>query len=244
MKNRIRNIFIAGLLVILPLSITYFFLIFLFRKLDDILAPTFKRLLLFFHISSDGYLVPGLGLFTMLAVVFLVGLITRNVVGKKMVEIGERLVAKIPLVRSIYIGAKQFLEAVTLSNNNIFRQVALVEYPRKGLYSIGFITGTTEGEVQLRTERQVINVFIPTTPNPTSGMLVMVPQEEIIPLAMTVEEGIKFVISWGVVVPKPDPETLSGLSSPLVPSPLQSTTPYDNLTKEVKSDGKETREAI
>lgn len=208
LKNKIRNIFIAGLLVTLPISITYFFLIFLFRKLDDLLSPIFRRLLLFFDIAIDGYLLPGLGVVTLIGIVFCAGLITRNVLGKKMVDLGERIVTKIPLVRSIYSGAKQFLEVVTMSSTGLFHQVALIEYPRKGLYAIGFVTSDSEGEIQYRTEQHVVNVFVPTTPNPTSGMLVLVPKSEVIPLSMSVEDGIKLIMSGGVVVPKFSKEQL------------------------------------
>ncbi len=111
------------------------------------------------------------------------------------------MVEKIPLVRSLYSGAKQIIEAVTNSQVDTFSKVVMIEYPRKGLYSLGFITCEAKGEIQKNTDDFVINVFVPTTPNPTSGMLVFVSKKDVIPLSMTVEEGIKLVVSGGIVTP-------------------------------------------
>ena len=114
----------------------------------------------------------------------------------------ERLLQKIPLAPKIYFAVKQIIQAFSLQGKDIFKQAVLVEYPRKGSYAVGFITGKCQGEVQEKTIGNLVNVFVPTTPNPTSGMLIMIAEEEIIYLNMSVEEGLKLIISAGVVVPE------------------------------------------
>jgi len=136
-----------------------------------------------------------------LILIFLGGIFVTNVFGKHMIKWSEYLLFKIPLASNIYKASKQFLEGVSLSGKDSFRSVVLIEFPRKGIYALGFVTGVTEGEVQEITEEKLINIFVPTTPNPTSGYLAMVPDCEIQYLEMTVEEGIKMVISGGILTP-------------------------------------------
>lgn len=201
-RHRLRNIFIAGLLTILPIFITYFMLSFLFKKMDSLSQPMVQQLLS--YLSFTGYkstYVPGLGITLTILIIFFTGLIVTNVVGSKLMAFGENLLNKIPLVNSVYGASKQFLQAISLSGQDSFSKVIMVEYPRKGVYSIGFITCATTGEPQRFTEKELVNIFIPTTPNPTSGMLIMAPKDDIIPLSMTVEEGIKLVVSGGMVTP-------------------------------------------
>jgi uncharacterized membrane protein len=193
-RNKLRNIFLAGLLVIIPVSIPVLLLSFLFTRLDRFFSPLFKALL--------GYNIPGLGVSMTIVAIFMVGLIATNFIGKKLVGLGEQFLNKIPLVRNIYQIAKQFLETVTLTDRNSFRQVVLIEYPRKGIYSLGFITCDDFWEAQDCTHEGIVNVFIPVTPNPTSGRLIIVPRQELIPLSMSIEDGIKVVVSGGAIVPK------------------------------------------
>jgi len=200
LRNKIRNIFLAGILVIIPMSIPIFLFSFIFTRLDRIFSPLFKTLL--------GYNIPGLGLSMTVLIIFLAGLIATNFVGKKLVSLGEHLLNKIPLVRNIYQIAKQFLETITVPDRNSFRQVVLVQYPRKGIYSLGFITCDNQWEAQEATNEDLVNVFIPVTPNPTSGRLIIVPRDELIPLSISVEEGIKMVVSGGAVVPRERREEL------------------------------------
>ncbi len=202
MRSRLRNVFIAGLLVLLPISITSFVLIFLFQKLDNLLAPAFSKFLILLGLPLyEGQFIPGLGFVATILIVFFTGLITKNIIGRKFFQVGEFFVEKIPVARSIYSGAKQIIETVAKSNMDTFNKVVMIEYPRKGIFSVGFVTCESKGEIQENTEENVINVFVPTTPNPTSGMLVFVPKVDIIPLSMTVEEGIKLVVSGGIVTP-------------------------------------------
>jgi len=193
LRHKIRNIFLAGLLVILPISITFFLLQFLFTSVDNIFAPLIFKL---FKIR-----IPGLGLTLTLLLIFLTGLFTTNIIGKKLVAVGETLLGKIPLVRKIYIAAKQVIEAIALPEKKAFSQVVLIEFPRKGVYSLGFVTGSSAQEIQAVTEASLMNVFVPTTPNPTSGFLMMVPKEDLTPLSLSVEDGVKLIVSGGIISP-------------------------------------------
>jgi uncharacterized membrane protein len=136
-----------------------------------------------------------------IVLVFVVGLLTRNFVGRKMVHLGERIVDRIPIARIIYIGVKQLLEALFVQKTKAFDKAALIEYPRRGVYAIGFITGESKGEVQNMTPKNMINVFVPTTPNPTSGFYILIPDNELIVLSMSVEDAFKLIVSGGIISP-------------------------------------------
>ncbi|HCP01660.1 MAG TPA: hypothetical protein DIT35_09225, partial [Rhodospirillaceae bacterium] len=145
--------------------------------------------------------IPGVGLIVLIISLIIIGALTRMLLGRTLVRLGESLVNRMPVVRSVYGATKQVVETVLKSQSDAFRQVVLFEYPRRGSWAIGFVTGQTKGEVQNLTNDDVVNVFLPTTPNPTSGYLLFLPRREIIPLSMTVEEGIKMIISGGIVTP-------------------------------------------
>jgi uncharacterized membrane protein len=202
LKKRLRNIFIAGLLVTIPIAFTYFILNFLFKKLDNALSPYFTKFLMLLGTPvTEGFRLPGVGVFMTVVIIFLVGLFTTNIFGKKLVQIGEKILARIPIVRSIYTGTKQVATTVLDADIETFNEVVLVEFPRKGLHALGFITCENRGEIQHKIAAEVVNVFVPTTPNPTSGFLVFASRDQIIPLSMTIEEGLKFAISGGIVAP-------------------------------------------
>ncbi len=202
LKHRIRNIFIAGLLIILPVGITYLVLSLLFNNVDKLLSPILTKLLIFIDVPiRPGYRIPGLGFISTILIVFFAGLLTTNIFGRKLVKLGELILEKIPVVRSIYTAVKQVIDTIAHTNKKAFRQVVILEYPRKGLYSVGFITCDSKGEIQDATGDDMINIFVPTTPNPTSGYLIFASKKDIIPLSMTVEDGIKLVISGGIVTP-------------------------------------------
>jgi uncharacterized membrane protein len=133
--------------------------------------------------------------------ILLVGIIAANVMGRYFVGLFERLLYRIPLIKSIYTLFKQVADTPIGTERKGFRKVVLIEYPRRGLWAIGFVTGITKGEVQRITEKKVINIFLPTTPNPTSGFYILVPEEEIVQLSMTVDEAFKLIISGGMVTP-------------------------------------------
>ncbi|MCH7649528.1 MAG: DUF502 domain-containing protein [Nitrospinae bacterium] len=202
-KRRLRNIFITGILITVPVAFTLFILNFLFKLLDNLVVPWFiKTLIRIGTPIPEDFRLPGLGLILIVLLIFVIGVLTQSFLGGKLVQLGEMIVDRIPVVRSIYTGAKQVVTTIAEADTKAFRKVVLVEFPRKGIYSLGFITGYTEGEVQELTNAKLVNVFVPTTPNPTSGFLVFVANEEIIELTMTIEDGIKFIISVGIVTPE------------------------------------------
>lgn len=206
-RHHLRNKFLAGLLVILPAFITILMVRFSFGLFERLFAGPFAFFARLAGLSGQfmTYLSGILGLLSLLCITYITGLIVTNVIGKKTIHIGERLLSKVPLVWSIYHSSKQLMESISASGKKAFRQVVLVEYPRKGVYTIGFLTSDAQGEVQLVTDKETVNIFVPTTPNPTSGVLIIVPREDLIPLDMSIEEGIKVVVSGGMVVP-PLPE--------------------------------------
>ena len=198
LRTSLKNCFLTGLLVILPISITVYVIWVLIRGMDAILKFIPAKYL------PETYLrvhTPGLGFILVVILVFVVGLLTRNLVGRKIVQFGENIVDRIPLVRVLYTGVKQLLEPLFLQKTNAFKRVALIEYPRRGAYVIGFITGESKGELQNKTSKNMLNVFVPTTPNPTSGFYILIPEDEVILLNMSVEDAFKLIISGGIVSP-------------------------------------------
>ncbi|HZW60417.1 MAG TPA: DUF502 domain-containing protein, partial [Woeseiaceae bacterium] len=148
-----------------------------------------------------GFAIPGLGLVLTLLLVLVTGVLAANIVGRSMVGVWESVLHRIPFVRTVYSAAKNFAEVVFSDSNQSFKKVLMIEYPRKGLYSLAFQTATSLGEVQGRTGEDVVCTFVPTTPNPTSGFIIMVPRKDVIELDMAVDEALKMIISLGVVVP-------------------------------------------
>ncbi len=198
-RDIIKRNFLAGLLVLLPISLTIYVIVFLFKLVDRFLdyLPT--------KYNPQTYLpfhLPGLGFILLVFIIFFIGLLARNYIGHKLVDIWEQLVGRIPFIRSIYIATKQLAETIFLKTNTNLKRVVLVEYPRKGLYVLGFTTGITKGEIQEKTHKKVINVFIPTTPNPTSGFYLLVPEEDLKYLEMAVEDAFKLLISGGIITPE------------------------------------------
>jgi uncharacterized membrane protein len=165
-----------------------------------------------------GFRIPGLGLVLTVTVLILTGMLAANLFGRKLVAVWESLLHRIPLVRSVYSAAKTFAEVVLTDNKQSFKEVMLIEYPRKGLYSLCFQTSTNLGEIQSRTGEEVICVFVPTTPNPTSGVMILVPRKDVIVLDMQVEEAVKMVVSLGVVVPEWRPGGTPAPAAPQEPS--------------------------
>lgn len=193
-----RRHLVAGLLVWVPLGITLLIIGFLVDLMDRSLlvlpAAWHPDALLGFH-------VPGLGALLLLAVVVATGMAVTNLLGRSTVAFGEQLVARIPVVRTIYSAAKQLTETLFNGAGKSFRRVVMVEYPRVGCWTLGFVTADGMEEASRKAGRTLINVFVPTTPNPTSGFFLMFPHEHIIELDISVDAGIKLIISAGAVVP-------------------------------------------
>lgn len=206
-KDRTRRHFLTGLIVIVPLGLTYYVISAIVGFMDQILAFLPPK----FH--PDTYLpfrIPGLGVIFTLIVIQVVGLLSANLMGRRIVKSYERILERIPLVRGLYVAVKQLLEQILSARSERFRRVVLVEYPRKGIYSIGFVTGEGRGETQLKTPKKVLNVFVPTTPNPTSGFYLLIPEEEAVQLNITVEQAFKLIISAGMVVTEEGNNTVKG----------------------------------
>lgn len=197
---RLRNYFLTGVVVAAPIGITVYVTWTFISFVDETVKPFIPD-----QYDPEAYFrltFPGLGLIIMIVLLTLLGALTANLFGRTLLGYGERLVDRMPVVRNVYNALKQIFETVASQSNESFRQAGLIEYPRKGIWSICFITATTQGEVQRKTQDRVVSVFVPTTPNPTSGFLLFVPRDEIIVLDMTVEEAAKMVISAGMVTPE------------------------------------------
>ena len=199
--KKLRRIIIAGLLVWLPLGIT----VFIIKILIDLLSRTY--LLIPEALRPEnlfGVTIPGFGIIMAVIILFGTGLVAANYLGKTLVETWEKFLDKIPLVRSIYAPLKTFAELVLSDQTQSFSKVLLIQYPRKGLYSLCFQTSKDVGEIQEKSGVDVVCVSIPTTPNPTSGYIILIPKDEVIELDMSVEDALKMIISLGVVVPTSD----------------------------------------
>ena len=196
--KQLRRYFVAGLIVWIPLGVTIFIGRFIVLQMDKTLRFVPKEYL---PETWLGFAIPGLGVLLTLLLVLMTGLLVANFVGRSMVGVWESLLERIPIVRSIYSAAKKFVEIVFSDSGQSFKKVLLIEYPRKGIYSLAFQTATNLGEVQDRTGEPVVCTFVPTTPNPTSGYIIIVPKKDIIELDMEVDEAFKMIVSLGVVVP-------------------------------------------
>lgn len=189
--RRIRNWFFAGLVILAPLVLSVYFLTLGFRWLDALLGGLAAQTL--------GRQIPGLGLLVSIILAVLIGMIASNFVGRRLIAWSEQGLMRVPIFRGVYSTIKQVVDAFAGQKRTAFQEVVLVEYPRKGIWSIGFVTGPAPKEAMERAGRDLVNVFVATTPNPTSGFLILVPHDEVIWLSLPVEEGMKLVISGGVI---------------------------------------------
>ena len=197
--RRLRNYFITGIVVAAPIAITVFLVVKFAYFVAGIFEPLIPTTLV-----PESYLpfaIPSLGLLVAFVFLSFVGALTTNFLGRWLIRTSDRVVSRMPVVRSVYGTLKKIFETVLAQSSKSFREVVLIEYPRPGIWAIGFVTGTAEGEIQSITTPELVNVFLPTTPNPTSGFLLFVPRADVLSLHMSVEEGIKLVISGGIMVP-------------------------------------------
>ena len=194
-----RKYFVTGLLILVPLAITIWVLNLIISTMDQslLLLPERWR-----PEAVVGFHIPGLGTILTLLFIFLTGLATRNFIGKRIVWAWEGLLTRIPVVRSIYSSVKQVSDTLFSSSGNAFRKALLVQYPREGCWTIGFLTGVPGGDVRNHLRGDYVSLYIPTTPNPTSGFFLMVPRADTIELEMNVDEALKYIVSMGVVSPE------------------------------------------
>lgn len=208
MWSRLRAYFLTGLVVIAPIGITLYLTWLVIDSADGLV-----RWLLPASYSPEVYLkvwIPGIGLLIVLAFITLVGALAANLFGRAILRFGEGLVARMPVIRGIYSTIKQIFETVMSQSEASFREVVLIEYPRKGIWAMGFVSSPTRGEIGRAVGEDSLNVFLPTTPNPTSGFLLFVPRKDCIVLDMSVDQAIKYIISAGLVAPEsflPKPES-------------------------------------
>lgn len=205
MKHRLRTYFLAGLLVLIPLVVTIEILSWLFNLLDGFLGPYIYAWL--------GRPMPGLGLIATVALVFAIGVVTTNIIGRRLMGAVDEALQRIPLVRSIYTTAKHVSDSVLKARTVPFHEVVLIEYPRRGLYQIGFVTGRMEGPLQdqlaATAGERLVSVFVPATPNPMAGYLILLPERDVHVLDISVQDGLKLVISGGLAAPQPQRDAVS-----------------------------------
>ncbi|RMH70573.1 MAG: DUF502 domain-containing protein [Gemmatimonadetes bacterium] len=191
--NYVRVRFLTGVATLLPLFLTIWTFTVVLKFFDGFLGP--------YIYARFGVTIPGLGILATILLIFVWGVFTSNIVGRRILSWQDALIRRIPFAGIIYSGTQQLISALASGRQNEFRGAVLFEYPRRGLYVIGFVTKESSGELQAKTEDRLTNVFVPTTPNPTSGFLILVPQTDLIPLEMSVEDAMKVVISGGIVMP-------------------------------------------
>ncbi len=193
-----KKYFITGLLIWIPLAITFMVLAWIVGTLDAILLwlPTDYQ-----PSRYIGFDIPGVGVVASLLIVFFTGLIAANVLGQKLVQLWEALLARIPVVKSIYYSVKQVSDTLFSSSGQAFRKALLVQYPREGAWTIAFLTGQPGGDAARHLDGDYVSVYVPTTPNPTSGFFLMMPRADVIELDMSVDEALKYIVSMGVVAP-------------------------------------------
>ncbi len=191
-SKAVKRYFVSGVLVVVPVILTWLVLRFLFRAVDGILEPILFQVL--------GYWISGLGVLTTFLLIILAGIFTRNIVGSRLHAAGEKALSRTPIIRPVYTAAKQLLEAMAHPSTRSFRAVVAVEYPRRGAWVLAFLTKHLELEIQGE-RRRFAAVFVPSTPTPISGMVILVPEDEAVQLDMSVEDGVKFLVSGGVACP-------------------------------------------
>jgi len=198
MRERIRRYFFAGLLVFLPLVITLWFLGWIIGLMDSLLdvLPS--------SVHPGSYLpfaIPGLGALFTLGLILLLGFLATSMVTQRLLAAWDRLLSRIPIFRGIYTSVQKLVESIFRQDQG-GRQVVLIEYPRKGIYTVGFATGSAMGELKRKSQDRLVNVFVPTTPNPTAGFYLLVPEQEVVALERTPEEAFKLIISGGMITPE------------------------------------------
>lgn len=203
LKKDVRKRLITGLLLILPVYVTFFVVKFLFGFVGGTLAPVIKKLLQFLGVALpkttlDEFIITFFGLILTFIALYFLGIFATNVVGKFIIHYFENLLTKTPIVKSIYSSVKQIVHAVSLPGKQSFKRVVLVDFPREGTKSIGFVTGSTH----YNNEKKYISVFVPTTPNPTTGFLIFTSEDSVIDTKLTVEEAFKILFSGGVLTPE------------------------------------------
>jgi uncharacterized membrane protein len=200
----LRRTFLTGLIVLTPVLVTIWVVRLVLQTVTGAVTPTIQALIRVLHIEQTWvqFIAPLIGLILSALVIYFLGTLAGNVLGRQLISGLERLLMQIPVVRGIYSATRQFLQTFSGDKTKAFSKVVLFEYPRKGLWTMGLLTGETRGEVQNETAPDVVSVFVPTTPNPTSGWLIFVPVEDVKELTMSVDDAFKMIISGGILTPE------------------------------------------
>lgn len=198
LRINLKKIFLTGLVVIVPIGLTIYILTFLIGIMDGLLTIIPQR---YQPDTLIGYHIPGFGIIVTILLIFICGLMTNSIIGNKVVLYGEALLDKIPFVRSIHMAIKKIVDSMVMYRTRSFKKVVLVEFPRKGAYTLGFVTGVPSDAIQRKTGQRCISVYVPTTPNPTSGYFMIFQEDEVVQLDMSVEEAFTLIISCGIVIP-------------------------------------------
>jgi uncharacterized membrane protein len=231
LRKTFRRTFLTGVIIVLPVVVTGWIVHFVFNLLARTLTPVVVQTLQLFGLGAWSqqawlnYVAPLVSVALSLLLIYLLGLVGTNVIGKQILALVDRLILQVPFVRGIYSATRQFFRTFSRSRGEAFSRVVLVEYPRRDLWTMALVTARTGGEVQEKTRADMISVFVPTTPNPTSGWLLFVPEEDCVFLDMSVDDAFKMIISGGVVTPKP-----AGLESSVDLVPVESGVLDDDAT--------------
>ncbi|PAB58923.1 DUF502 domain-containing protein [Anaeromicrobium sediminis] len=188
-----RNIFFTGLIVLIPIAATFFTIVWLFNVVDSFFRDPLQKIL--------GFRIVGIGVILTLVIVFWTGLFATNYLGRKIIDFLEKSICKVPLVSMIYSSIKQIINTVFTEKNNNFKSAVAIEYPSKGIYTIGFLTADAPRVITDITNEKMKSIFVPTTPNPTSGMFVMIAEKDIVYLGLSVDAAIKLIVSGGIITP-------------------------------------------
>ena len=208
----VRRTFLTGLIIVLPVFVTYWVLKVIFGSINSSVTPVIFHVVQLFgpgewvKYAWVTFIAPIVSVSLAASIILMVGLVGGNMVGRQVLKAAEALIMRVPVVRGIYSATRQFIDTFSRPDGSAFRSVVLVEFPRPGAWSIAFLTSTAQGEVQRRAGRRLVAVFVPTTPNPTGGYLLFVPEESVIKMGMSVDDALKMVISGGILTPEQLPQ--------------------------------------
>ncbi len=207
LRASLKRYFLTGLLVITPIWGTVLILKTLFVTVDSILGDMLAK------VVTPGYYVPGLGILTLVLLIFVTGLLAANFIGGQIVRLWEEFLHRVPVVRGIYSTLKSMMDILSFTEREKYNRVVLIQFPKNGHYCFAFVTGMTRGEIQDISADPLVNVYVPTSPNPTSGYFLLVPEKEVVPLDMSVEEAMKLIVSGGLYTPTQPMKTAVGTQS-------------------------------
>ena len=195
LRSALKRYLLTGLLVVIPLWGTILILKTLFVTVDGILGDVVSR-----YLTPESY-IPGLGIVTLVVLIFLVGLLAANFIGRRVVKLWEDSLDRVPVVRGIYSTLKSMMDILSFKDREQYNRVVLIQFPKNGHYCFAFVTGITQGELQQFSPEPLLNVYVPTSPNPTSGYFLLVPEQEVMPVDLSVEEAMKLIVSGGLYTP-------------------------------------------